>query len=146
MKYLKFFEENTPDDFDYFKNLTILKNYVRTLIYERNHESDNISISFLKQLHNYLIIEKKCFDEVQSANLEINKYLNLKYLSLEKDIYDVFVKLYDPEHIIRNNMENFDRLEIIKEILKNEEVFTKLLTEDDVDRMIWEIEAKKYNL
>jgi len=166
MRYIKLFEDSLEwydepskeekirksrqskiDEFDtYFKNLKIIKNYIRTLIYQRNHESDNLSMSFFRELYNYLIIERKCFDEVQSANLELNKYLDLKNLTSEKDIYDVFVELYDPEHIIRNNMENFDRLATVSEILKNNEVYSKLLTENEVDRMILEIEAKKYNL
>jgi len=141
---VKLFEEFRK--FGYLRNLNIIRNYIRILYYKKKHNSDNLSLPFFKQLHNYLIIEEKFFAEVQDANIEINKYLNLKELTSEKDIYHLFEDLYNPEGVIRNNMELFGRIKIISEILRYNSVFISILSEDDVDRLIIEIDAKKYNL
>lgn len=133
----KIFENN-----DYDANIQILKYYVKFLEADNDvHSSIMIKIFFIA-LHNYLILEKS----LQLENT-LNKNLNLKPQITKKGIHNAFEELYDPNHIIRNNIEKFSDNEIVKKILNdNDVIFNRILTDSDVENLIIGLEANKYNL
>ena len=169
MKYLKLFEDMTDggrrhihnpkkskeeelrksrqdkiDDFDtYFKNLKILKNYIDQLD-RSTGEINKLILYYAIVLHNYIILERR-FSSVVPENLKINKHLDIVEIpSSTYWINSKLVELYDPEHIIRNNVEEFSEIKEIRHFLdKQPEIFKRVYTEEEIDFLL---QSDKYNL
>ena len=141
MKFIKHFESyNTLD-----KNLSILKSYI-TIINKYKVYTD-FAKKFFIILHNFLIIEELFKKEVITSGKELNKHLDLEKLDSANDVFEIFKKLYDVNHIIRNNIENFTRIDVIKQFVQDKSyLYTKLFSKKDIERLKDEIAAKKYNL
>jgi len=129
-KFNKFF-----DDKKLKNNLQIIRSYIN-ILKKSNLYIDKIAlmndedvtnsksytidsaINYFIILHNFLIIEKKFFNDVKMSNKEINKYLDLKKLDNIDDIIKLFYELYDPYSKIRFALETFDSIESIRIYLK----------------------------
>jgi len=117
-------------DFVYEKNLKILKHYIKILKTESNTDIISIPIKFFIILHNYLVLEKMFQEELKvgCGSIMLNEFLHIEWYNNSKEIYETFEKLYDPNHIIRNNMEKFNEIPIISDFLfsgNNYELITK---------------------
>lgn len=116
--------------------LKILKKYIKNLkelektkFY--NPDEFNIELSIIQYfiiLHNFLILEQKYYNEVKTANKEINKYLELEDTNDINKIKNKFKELYDSNNNIRFAIETFDSIEPIRIFLKNNRyIYNKLL-------------------
>lgn len=106
--------------------LSILKSYIHIL--KNSKENYDLAILYFIILHNFLILEHRFFEDVKSHNKEINKYLKLKKLNNEKDVYNKFIELYTTDNIVRNNVETIDNIDSVSKYISNRpELFKKLL-------------------
>jgi hypothetical protein len=136
---------------NYNEKLKILKFYVNFLKYTRTNKYDsNLSmmLAFFATLHNFLIIEKIFFDNNRIKDNIINKQLTLDVAYNKEEIIEIFKILYSTNHLVRNNIENFGKLNNnIDDLLnKNPDIFNKLLTDNDINMMVMNLEAEKFNL
>lgn len=152
MRHIKLYEKirNGHDDIQY--NLDMLKSYIKILKNEiKNGRNCEFAIKYFIILYNFIIIEQGFIDDYILKRDQINLNLKLKKLTKCDDILDKFAELYDPNSIVRNNLEKFDtHWEIIKEYLKiKPNLYIKLLktnlqqTKNEVEMFI---NLRKYNL
>ena len=144
MKYIKLYE-----DFDNIlvDKLRKLRKYVQVLKKEKeDKDAVNLAEKFFIILHNYLILECGFSKELKIVGWkEINNCLNLDNSA---DIYEKFLKLYDPNSLVRYNIEKFTENDIIKNYIENKPyIFERLLdmneTLKDIDLFII---RNKYNI
>jgi len=155
-------EEDEWEDhgYNYNKN-RILRSYVHIL---QNHLNNNINdmtegnisnydtyIKYFTIIHNFMMIEQIYYPHVKKANKEINKYLKIEKLTNVNDIIEKFTELYNPNHIVRYNIETFGDIYIIQNYLdyrRSDGIYTKLLKEnfewDEDDFEDEEIDEEKY--
>ena len=101
------------------QNLEFLKAYVRILDNEgKLYSSYNLAKAYFIILHNFILIEHKFQADVSACNKEINTHLNLVHLDSVQDVYDLFFKLYEVNHVIRNNVETLDSVESVRDCLR----------------------------
>lgn len=174
MKYIKIFElynnryvGNSLSENFIYEHIKILKELIKILkkylSSNKNIENNGykFAIKFFTLIHNFLILQIGFDDYLQNKD-DINVTLiphlkNTHFLKLKTKykafdiVYSMFEKMYDPSHLTRNMVERFDRIEIIKEYLKNKPyIYNKLL---NINKTLEEIEdfkikkiAKNYNL
>jgi len=142
---IKLFEEYKTYNNLYEYNIRIIKKYIKAL--EIDTDKYNFTILFFIILHNELIFENIHKDEFIINNIEINKYLDLKDTNKVDEIYKIFTMLYDPECVIRNNIENINKSKSFVNWLSKsgelENFYKKLLNRNQI---ILTIDANKYNL
>jgi len=131
------------DKFDtYFINLKILKGYIDLL--EKSYEINKIMLTYAIILHNFIIVERQFSDLINGAGYPINKHLDITKSTSTYWINRKLVELYDPEHIVRNNVESIERLKVVDEFFSNNpEIYTRVFTEDEIDILI---QTNKYNI
>lgn len=101
------------------QNLELLKEYVKILDNEgRLHTSYNLVKAYFIILHNFILIEHKFQVDVCASNKEINKHLNLVHLDTVQDVYDLFFKLYEVHHVVRNNVETLNSIDSVRDYLR----------------------------
>lgn len=112
--------------YDINDKLKILKSYIHIL---DNSGIDNKLIrNYFIILYNFLIIERMFSDDVIKHGKEINKNLKLDKLNNINDVIQKFNELYDRYSIIRNNVETFDNIDIIRKFLSGRtDVYNKLM-------------------
>lgn len=138
MKYIKRFENNNLE-----YNLLMLKSYISIL--KKSKKNYDIAITYLTIIYNLLIIQDIYPEQV--GNYSINDFLDLDITINEDKIYDIFTDLYDPNSVIRNNVENFDRYNnFIKYICYSFNVWTEMLSEENIDILKMKKSTDKYNI
>ncbi|MBN8701922.1 MAG: class I SAM-dependent DNA methyltransferase [Bacteroidetes bacterium] len=111
------------------KAVDILVNLVDYIVFLKSVDERKIEISFFEALLNSIIYESYFSKEIEMVNKHLIKHipkLNKIDTSLNdegnmKIITSVFNKLYDPNHVVRNNLETLDSIEeirIIKDFFK----------------------------
>tara|TARA_R110000772_G_scaffold141428_2_gene251079 strand:- start:41 stop:466 length:426 start_codon:yes stop_codon:yes gene_type:complete len=79
-------------------------------------------------IHNFLVIERQFFPEVEAANKELNKYLKLKPLNGGEEVMAKFRELYDTKHPVRFSVETLDSIESIRKfIAERPNIYSKLI-------------------
>ena len=161
MKYIKLYERvlRVSDTYDMRLkgdsaqyNMNKLKEYIKILKNEsKNGKNCDFAIKYFIILYNFILIEQGFIDDYILRKDQINLHLRTEKFTKCDEVLDKFAELYDPNSIVRNNLENFSRNdEIIKEYLKTKpNIYNRLLRENlqqikvDVEMFIT---SKKYNL
>ena len=113
----------TYQSFNFNKNLLKLRSMAKILNKDGLGTNDEpilnfSSYNFIVILHNFLIIEYLFQNEISDARYDINKHLYLYNLETVKEINDFILDISRMSHIIRDNIESFNRLVIIDDFLK----------------------------
>jgi len=150
-------EEDEWEEYGYNYNKNrILRSYVHILQnYLNNNINDmtegdisnyNTYIRYFIIIHNFMVIEREYYPHVKKANKEINKFLKIEKLTNVSDIIEKFTELYNPNHIVRYNIETFDTIYIIRNSINYRksngmDMYTKLLNEN-ID---WDFDEEEFN-
>lgn len=130
-------------DYEYIKNLDILKNYVDVLSNSNDINLNNILLKYAIIIHNFIILEL-IFDIIKKNNYIINKHLSLRNTNNEYLINNILFKYYDPENIVRNNIEKMNYLKKVNDFLNNNsDIYNRLYTIDEINIII---DTNNYNL
>lgn len=142
MKHLKTYEGNTVKE-----NLSIIKKYIYTLNRSNIDDNHHLAMTYFIILYNFLIIEEIFHSDVVLHSKELNKYLDLEKLDDNKEIYEVFIDLYNVHSEVRNNIETFDNIPIITEVCSEiPSIYNTILKKKDIDKLKMKKDVDKYNL
>jgi hypothetical protein len=105
--------------YDIDNKLKLLKSYYHILGNNPSNDNADLAKTYFRLIYNFLIIERMFSEDIKQANKELNKNLELPKLDNIDDIYNLFLKLYDPDSEVRFAIETFDSVESVRVFIEN---------------------------
>lgn len=140
--------EHYKESNNVYDNLKILRNYI-DIVNNYTEDEEFFTIQYFTIIYNFLILEIGFREYIPIKNAINGKLLYIdKEAKTFEDVFEIFDRMYSPDGVIRNCVEKFDTIDIVKNYLKDKPYIYKNLI--DIEKTLENIElfisTRKYNL
>ena len=140
--------EHYKESNNVYDNLKILRNYI-DIVNNYTEDEEFFTIQSVTIIYNFLILEIGFREYIPIKNAINGKLLYIdKEAKTFEDVFEIFDRMYSPDGVIRNCVEKFDTIDIVKNYLKDKPYIYKNLI--DIEKTLENIElfisTRKYNL